>query len=258
MEINSPAFLLLTRDEQRKFLETLIFASDEPINLKTLYNILIVSYFQADSKSGASAADQITIAEENASKLNFDISYFEELIDEINKELIVTGRPYTIVKIAGAYQFATRKDYGELMQKLYKSKSKKRFSQAALETLAIIAYKQPISKPEIEQIRGVNSNEVVNSLIEKNIVEIKGRKDILGKPLLYGTNDEFLKIFGINSLAELPKLKEIEDIAEMEESSRDDIVISVDSTMSDEIKNIQDTMDIKIDMEMIGEEKAAD
>ena len=93
--------------------------------------------------------------------------------------MIVTGRPYLIVKAAGGFQFATRRDYGELMQRLYKSKSKKRFSQAALETLSIIAYKQPISKPEIEQIRGVNSNEVVNSLIEKNLVEITGRKEVL-------------------------------------------------------------------------------
>jgi segregation and condensation protein B len=85
-------------------------------------------------------------------------------------------------------------------------------SQAALETLAIIAYKQPITKPEIEMIRGVNSDYILNTLLEKNLITIKGRSETIGRPLLYGTTEEFLKYFGLNNISDLPKPREIEEI----------------------------------------------
>ena len=162
-------------------------------------------------------------------KYNFSIGLFEELIAEINHELTHSNRPFQILRVGNGYQFCTRREYGELIHHLSKTKAKKRFTQAALETLAIIAYRQPITRPEIDQIRGVASGEVVNSLLEKNIVEIQGRKDAIGKPLLYGTTVDFLKMFGINSLDELPKLRDLEDIAERmnSESSNEDIIIDV-------------------------------
>ena len=112
------------------------------------------------------------------------------------------------------FQYATAQNL------VYTSKNfsniiKKRLTQASIETLSIIAYKQPITKPEIEQIRGVNSSEIINSLVEKNLVESTGRKDVLGKPLLYKTTDNFLKVFGLQTLDDLPRLKDFDEIVDL-------------------------------------------
>jgi segregation and condensation protein B len=121
------------------------------------------------------------------------------------------------------YQFATTPKHGELLARMVKSKSKKRLSQAALETLAIIAYRQPVSKPEVEVIRGVNSSEVINKLLERNLITIVGRAETVGKPLLYGTTDEFLRLFGLTSLEGLPKPRELEELME----NRTDIIEAI-------------------------------
>ena len=105
------------------------------------------------------------------------------------------------------YLFATKPEYAKYVGYLSSEKSKRRLSQAALETLAIIAYKQPITKPELESIRGVNSDYILNTLLEKNLIAIKGRAETIGRPLLYATTDEFLKYFGLNKLSDLAKTK---------------------------------------------------
>ena len=106
-----------------------------------------------------------------------------------------------------------------------------------MECLAIIAYRQPITKPEVDQIRGVNSNEVVNSLIEKGIVQAIAQRETIGRPWLFGTTDEFLKIFGINSIEDLPKLRELDEIAAMLETEKPEMEIvfdvSDDTSMSE-------------------------
>ncbi len=162
-------------------------------------------------------------------KWDFSIGLFEELITEINIELIQTNRPYQIIKVGGGYQFSTRREYGELIHHLSRSRARRRFSQAALECLAIIAYRQPVTKPEIDQIRGINSNEIVNSLVEKSLVMPVGQKETIGKPWMYGTTTEFLKAFGLESLEELPKLRELDEVVEMlnAENPEDEIVIDV-------------------------------
>jgi segregation and condensation protein B len=104
--------------------------------------------------------------------------------------------------------------YGEYVALLSKEKSRRRLSAAALETLAIIAYRQPVSKPEIEAIRGVNCDQVLLNLMEKNLVVITGRSEAIGRPLLYGTTEDFLRSFGLNNLSDLPKLREIEELME--------------------------------------------
>jgi segregation and condensation protein B len=144
----------------------------------------------------------------------FDVpkGFFEELVDEINDDLERSSRPYRVVKIAGGFQFATTPQHGNLVQRLLKAKNRKRLTQAAMETIAIIAYRQPITKGEIDAIRGVNAGEVVNSLVEKQLVAMVGRAETPGKPLLYGTTEEFLRVFGLNSLSDLPKLREIDDL----------------------------------------------
>lgn len=231
MESVRPIFMQLSVAEQQSALEAIIFASDQPITLNSLYNILVNS--AADKSGNGANLDETRIDYEDlkgqmeADKKNKNECFklFTDLIEKINQDLIQTNRPYFITKIAGGYQFVTRTEYGYVVNMLIKSKNKRRLSQASLETLAIIAYKQPISKPEIEQIRGVNSNEIVNSLQEKNLVEMVGRKDVLGKPIIYGTTIDFLKTFGLNSIDELPKLRELDDFSGL--ISEDSPVIEV-------------------------------
>lgn len=230
LEENIPSFLKLDKSDQKATVEALIFASDEPLKLKNLFNILFSIEQNTDNKQ---ANGQTDIIGEFENKFDFTEEYIAGLIQEINNDLLETGRPFKIVEFAGGFQFATRKEYGELVHRLYRSKTRKRLSNAAMEALAVIAYKQPVTKPEIEQIRGVNSGEIVNSLIEKNLVRIAGRSEALGKPLLYATTDEFLKVFGLRGLEELPKLRELEGMENLPESilnsEHSDIVIDVEN-----------------------------
>lgn len=115
---------------------------------------------------------------------------------------------FQIYKIGGGYQFLTKPAYQSSLSIFLKQKSKKRLSTSALETVAIIAYKQPITKTEIEQIRGVNCDYAIQKLLEKELVEIKGKSDGVGRPILYGTSNKFMEYFGINSMADLPTLKD--------------------------------------------------
>ena len=171
-------------------LEALIFASDEPLSEKTINELLADSEFQEYAQA----------------------EVIKNAIEQINDDLSRCARPYSIVKVAGGYHFVTRSQFGVYVQKLLKAKSRKRLSQAALETLSIVAYKQPVSKPDIEAIRGVNSGEIMNSLLDRGLVTIIGRAETAGRPLLYGTTSEFLRIFGLAALEDLPRMKEIDEL----------------------------------------------
>ena len=116
-----------------------------------------------------------------------------------------------VVKVNNGYQFLTKKDYHQVISLLQAQRSKKKLSQAALETLAIIAYKQPVTKPDIEQIRGVNCDYSIQKLLEKELIAIKGKSEAVGKPILYGTSALFMDYFGINNIAELPQIKDFSD-----------------------------------------------
>lgn len=210
-----PYFFTLDRSEQLKALEALIFASEEPLSNRSLHRLLVLE----DPTQQDPGQQQLPLDGEPdvVPKIvlpTFDVpkGYFEELVDEINDELERSQRPYRVVKIAGGYQFATTPQHGNLVQRLLKAKNRKRLTQAALETIAIIAYRQPITKGEVDAIRGVNAGEVVNALVEKQLVAMVGRAETPGKPLLYGTTEEFLRVFGLNSLSDLPKLREIDDL----------------------------------------------
>lgn len=210
-----PYFFTLERYDQRRALESMIFASEEPLTLRMINRILV--YEEAPSEAPGQQplpldADGAQGQSEERKPFEIPKGYFEGLVDEINDELEQSDRPFRIVKIAGGFQFATTPQHGQLVQRLIKARSRRRLTQAALETLAIIAYRQPITKVEVDAIRGVNSGEVVNSLTEKGLIAMVGRSEAPGKPLLYGTTDEFFRVFGLNSLTDLPKLREIDDL----------------------------------------------
>ena len=133
----------------------------------------------------------------------------ENALKQLVKKYESTDYPFQIFKIAGGYQFLTKPAYQTSIGILLKQKSKKRLSTSALETVAIIAYKQPITKTQIEQIRGVNCDYAIMKLLEKELVEIKGKSDGVGKPVLYGTSQKFMDYFGIGDLKNLPLPKDI-------------------------------------------------
>jgi len=130
-------------------------------------------------------------------------------INELNSEYSERQSPIEIIEIAGGWQMATKKEYAPFIKKMYKKETTIKLSNSAMETLAIIAYKQPVTRGEMEQIRGVESSGVVRTLIEKNLVRICGKKDTVGNPVLYGTTQQFLIYFGLKSADDLPSLEEI-------------------------------------------------
>jgi segregation and condensation protein B len=132
-------------------------------------------------------------------------------LDELTTEWNGLGRGFRLQEVAGGYQFRTLSDYSEIIIQFKQSKPF-RLSRAALEALAIIAYRQPITRIEVDQIRGVDSSGVIGLLLDKRLIEMKGRKDVIGRPFIYGTTEEFLQTFGIKSLKDLPTLKELEEI----------------------------------------------
>jgi segregation and condensation protein B len=119
---------------------------------------------------------------------------------------------FEIIEIAEGFQFLTKPAYHNSVGMFLKQTTKKRLSQAALETLSIIAYKQPVTKTELEQIRGVNCDYALQKLLEKELVDIKGRSEAIGRPLLYGTSEKFMDYFGIKSLNDLPKPKDFKEV----------------------------------------------
>ncbi len=140
-----------------------------------------------------------------------DIS-LPEVVATLQQRFQEQQRPVDIVTVAGGYQLVTRAEYQPYLQRLFRKAGKLGLTRAALETLAVVAYRQPVTRTEIDQIRGVNSVSVVRALLEKDLVTVKGRDEGMGRPLLYGTTPAFLQAFGLNRLSDLPKLKEISEI----------------------------------------------
>ena len=166
-------------------IEALVFCSSKPVTLKEIKGCL-VEMFEADVP-------------------NKDI---EAALSKLQEKYQEEAFSFEIIKSGGGYQFLTKPAYQSSIGIYLKQQSKKRLSTSALETLSIIAYKQPVTKAEIEQIRGVNCDYSVQKLLEKNLVEIKGKADTIGRPLIYGTSEKFMDYFGINQLSELPTPKD--------------------------------------------------
>ena len=141
----------------------------------------------------------------------------EKIINEINKEYEKAKKGLVIEKIAGGYQLLSKKEYHFYIEKLLQETRKPRFSKAAMETLSIVAYKQPLTRIEIEHIRGVDCSGVIKNLLDKGLLAIKGRDEGLGRALLYVTTPVFLELFGLDSLKDLPTLDELTEL--MDEGS---------------------------------------
>ncbi len=167
------------------------------------------------------AADVFGIKEEEARGL------FLELKEEYEQE----GRGIVIREINGAFQYATKEENASYVEKLCTPVKIKRLSQSALEVLAIIAYKQPVTKGEIEAIRGIKCDRVMDGLAAKGLVEAVGRSQAIGRPILYGTTDGFLKHFGFSSLKDLPEIEDIDSVINLEDAAEMDLA----SSFSDEV-----------------------
>ncbi len=140
------------------------------------------------------------------------VSDIKKAVKRLQEKYEKAGSSLKIIEVAGGYRLATREEFAPFIKKLYKGRSASRLTRRGLETLAIIAYKQPITKQEVESIRGVNSDAVIKTLLERNLITVTGREKAPGNPLLYGTTKYFLEYFGLNSLDALPKLKEIDEL----------------------------------------------
>lgn len=169
-------------EEIKPIVESLLFAAEEPVSLRKLTDII-------------EGVDSLEI---------------QEAITQLKSDYDVQGRSFQIEEIAGGYQLFTRPEYYEWIAKLRKKSGETKLSQAALETLAIIAYKQPILRANLEAIRGVQSGQIIRLLMEKDLVKVVGRDESLGHPLLYGTTKKFLEYFGLKDIKDLPKIEELE------------------------------------------------
>lgn len=169
-----------------KGIEALIFASEQRITVDEIHDIVQKTLNKSIAKSDV-----------------------QDLVDAIQERYDHRDSAFALQQIDGGYLFMTKAAYYPFLQQLQVHRSKKKLSQAALETLAIVAYKQPVTKLEIEQIRGVNCDYSLQRLLEKDLISILGKSTSPGRPLLYGTSSAFMEYFGLNDISELPKLKDL-------------------------------------------------
>ncbi|MBI5115810.1 SMC-Scp complex subunit ScpB [Candidatus Poribacteria bacterium] len=178
----APSVADLSDEELRSVVEVLLLVSDRPLSVSRLGEVL----------EGVGAEK------------------IEEIIGHVQQRLTELGFPFQIREVAGGYVLSTLPKYAPWVRKMYSPKiTASKLSRAALETLAVIAYKQPVTRAEVEAIRGVNVDSTIRTLLDKHLVEIVGYKDVVGKPATYGTTNEFLLHFGLKSLSELPSIEEL-------------------------------------------------
>ncbi|PRR78820.1 Segregation and condensation protein B [Clostridium liquoris] len=188
------------KDRFISVIESLLFVSGEPLKAKDMANIL-----ECDTK------------------------FIKSLIEDMKKLYREENRGIIIIETEDSYQLATKKENSEFVQKLLKTNVRQSLSQAALETLAIIAYKQPITRIDIDEIRGVKSDRAIQTLLEKGLTKECGRLDMPGRPILYGTTEEFLKYFGLESLNQMPSLEDVlKDFGDKDELLEENIIKEIE------------------------------
>jgi len=184
------------RKNLKQVVEALIFASDIPITYEQ-----IKGYIEDTT-----------------------VSQIRHAVEELNLEYKQTDRAFHIFHVAGGIQMVTRESYSPWVSKLFQKRRKAKLSQAALETLSVVAFKQPVTKTEIAAVRGVNCDGVIYTLLERKLISISGRSEGPGRPLLYKTTKEFLRYFGVNDISDLPRPREIEEILKEESHLSDDAI----------------------------------
>ncbi len=172
--------------EIKPVIEALLFVAEEPLAIKQLCKIL-----------GGLEEEEV-----------------EQALNELIREYDKHGSGLEVRELAGGWRLSTRTQYHDFIRKYLKTRPSARLSLPALETLAVIAYKQPITIPEILEIRGVTSSSAIKTLLEKRLIVTRGRKETVGRPMLYGTSKEFLIQFGLKDLSELPSIEDFEDLAQ--------------------------------------------
>jgi segregation and condensation protein B len=170
-------------------IEALIFATEHPISLAEMKSVLDATF-----------------------ETEFEEAELLRGVEDLKVRYAQDQFSFEVIEIAGGFQFLTKPTYHNSVGMFLKQTMKKRLSQAALETLSIVAYKQPVSKTELEQIRGVSCDYALQKLLEKELVDIQGRSEAPGRPLLYGTSEKFMDYFGIKSLIDLPKPKDFKEV----------------------------------------------
>jgi segregation and condensation protein B len=180
----------LERRDLAAVLEALLFVSSEPVTVSRL----------------ATAIGAVSKAE------------VEEALNQLEQDLAQEGRGIQLVKLAGGYRLVTKAEYAPWLKRLDKAKAAQKLSRSALESLAIIAYKQPLVRAEIEEIRGVETSGVLRTLLERKLVRIVGRKEVPGRPIMYGTTKFFLEHFGLQDITQLPPLREFKELGEAEQA----------------------------------------
>jgi segregation and condensation protein B len=187
--VNSPAEAIDAR-ELKAILEAVLFVSPEPVPVVRLMAIL-------GTVSKAEVVQALGI---------------------LTHDLDQDGRGIQLVQVAGGYRLVTKQEYGPWLKRMDKAKAPQKLSRSALESLAIIAYKQPLVRSEIEEIRGVETSGVLRTLCERKLVRIVGRKDVPGRPIMYGTTKFFLEHFGLHDLSQLPPLREFKELGDSEQA----------------------------------------
>jgi len=177
-------------------IESLILSSPEPLSARRMIDVV----------------DDISAAD------------IEEIVTALNEKYLATDSSFRIRKVAGGYQLYIIEDYAGYVEELHTRRRNARLTRSALETLAIIAYRQPVTKLDIEMIRGVASDSVLHTLLERKLITLSGRAQTIGRPLLYRTTDEFLKYFNLNAIEDLPKMTEIEELLSSREPDAQQIL----------------------------------
>jgi segregation and condensation protein B len=160
-----------------------------------------------------SATDPVAVRQLSEVFPEVETETLEKALEKLKEDFNRLQSAVEIRNVAGGYRITTRPDRHEVIREYLKTKPSAKLSHAALETLAVIAYKQPITLPEIMEIRAVKGSSTIKTLLEKKLIEIRGRKKVVGRPILYGTTQEFLIHFGLSDLSELPSLEEFEELA---------------------------------------------
>ena len=198
----------MRESEIKNIIEALLFATSEPLTQSQINKVFEPGIYNLD-----------------------------EIVTLLNKQYTLNKNSFVINKVAGGYQIVSREEYDHYISKLLKKSNKLKLSMAAMDSLAIIAYKQPISRYEIEAIRGVDSSGVLKTLLNHDLIKIKGRDVGPGRALLYKTTIKFLEYFGLNRLSDMPKLKEISELIDADPSLGEQISVFKNENKAGDMQN---------------------